>query len=228
MAGSLGFSEAMDKAGPSCSSRSRASRYRARRLPGRRHGRPQQPPGPGAGHRGRATTASRSSSRSCPTSELLRYAIDLRSHDRWAGRFHAEHDHYDPLPQNLWAAGPARASPRRPLRRPRRVRRPAGSQLAPARCQGLGQDPGVGHGGHEVGVAVPPGQDVHVEVAGNAGAGGPAQVGADVEAVGPVGGLDGPDRRGDTQTRWPPTLRPDRRSRSPTCRVGMTIRWPLV
>ncbi|HET6966400.1 MAG TPA: elongation factor G [Acidimicrobiales bacterium] len=39
-----------------------------------------------------------------PTSEILRYAIDLRSLTGGRGRFHAEHDHYDPLPQNLWAS----------------------------------------------------------------------------------------------------------------------------
>jgi elongation factor G len=37
-----------------------------------------------------------------PTSEILRYAIDLRSMTGGRGRFHAEHDHYDPLPHNLW------------------------------------------------------------------------------------------------------------------------------
>ncbi len=37
-----------------------------------------------------------------PTSEILRYAIDLRSMTGGRGRFHAEHDHYDPLPQSLW------------------------------------------------------------------------------------------------------------------------------
>jgi len=37
-----------------------------------------------------------------PTSEILRYAIDLRSMTGGRGTFHAEHDHYDPLPQNLW------------------------------------------------------------------------------------------------------------------------------
>ena len=37
-----------------------------------------------------------------PTSELLRYAIDLRSLTGGRGRFTAEHDHYDLLPQHLW------------------------------------------------------------------------------------------------------------------------------
>ncbi|MGH9124461.1 MAG: elongation factor G [Acidimicrobiales bacterium] len=37
-----------------------------------------------------------------PTSELLRYAIDLRSITGGRGRFSVEHDHYDPLPQHLY------------------------------------------------------------------------------------------------------------------------------
>jgi elongation factor G len=37
-----------------------------------------------------------------PTSEIVRYAIDLRSMTGGRGSFHAEHDHYDPLPHNLW------------------------------------------------------------------------------------------------------------------------------
>ncbi|HTW07577.1 MAG TPA: elongation factor G [Acidimicrobiales bacterium] len=37
-----------------------------------------------------------------PTSELVRYAIDLRSLTGGRGRFRARHDHYDMMPQNLW------------------------------------------------------------------------------------------------------------------------------
>jgi elongation factor G len=37
-----------------------------------------------------------------PTSEIVRYAIDLRSMTGGRGGFRAEHDHYDPLPHNLW------------------------------------------------------------------------------------------------------------------------------
>ncbi len=37
-----------------------------------------------------------------PTSELVRYAIDLRSLTGGRGRFKARHDHYDVMPQNLW------------------------------------------------------------------------------------------------------------------------------
>jgi hypothetical protein len=36
-----------------------------------------------------------------PTSELRRYAVDLRSLSRGRGTFHAEHDRYDVLPENL-------------------------------------------------------------------------------------------------------------------------------
>ncbi|MCU1373451.1 MAG: fusA [Actinomycetia bacterium] len=36
-----------------------------------------------------------------PTSELLRYAIDLRSITGGRGSFHVHHDHYDPVPANL-------------------------------------------------------------------------------------------------------------------------------
>jgi elongation factor G len=39
-----------------------------------------------------------------PTSEVLRYAIDLRSMTGGRGRFTVAHDHYDPLPQHLWAS----------------------------------------------------------------------------------------------------------------------------
>src|SRR3954469_18654337 len=48
----------------------------------------------------------------------------------------------------------------------------------------LRDDADVGDDGHEVGVAVPAGDDVLVEVAGNACAGAAAQVDADVEALG--------------------------------------------
>jgi elongation factor G len=36
-----------------------------------------------------------------PTSEVLRYAIDLRSLTGGRGRFTATHDHYDPVPTHL-------------------------------------------------------------------------------------------------------------------------------
>ena len=36
-----------------------------------------------------------------PTSEVMRYAIDLRSLTGGRGRFTLEHDHYDLLPSHL-------------------------------------------------------------------------------------------------------------------------------
>jgi elongation factor G len=36
-----------------------------------------------------------------PTSEVLRYSIDLRSLTQGRGRFTATHSHYDPLPAHL-------------------------------------------------------------------------------------------------------------------------------
>ena len=36
-----------------------------------------------------------------PTSEIMRYAIDLRSITGGRGRFTVEHDHYDLMPQHL-------------------------------------------------------------------------------------------------------------------------------
>jgi elongation factor G len=36
-----------------------------------------------------------------PTSEMARYAIELRSLTGGRGRFHAVHDHYDVLPAHL-------------------------------------------------------------------------------------------------------------------------------
>ncbi|MGH9121813.1 MAG: elongation factor G, partial [Acidimicrobiales bacterium] len=37
-----------------------------------------------------------------PTSEMLRYAIDLRSMTGGRGTFSLVHDHYDPMPSHLW------------------------------------------------------------------------------------------------------------------------------
>jgi elongation factor G len=41
---------------------------------------------------------------SVPTSEILRYAIDLRSMTHGRGRFEVAHSHYDPVPTHLAAA----------------------------------------------------------------------------------------------------------------------------
>ena len=73
-------------------------------------------------------------------------------------------------------------------RRSASARRLAASRSSVA--EALGQHPGLGDRGHEVGVAVPAGQHVHVQVAGHAGARGPPDVGADVDAVGPVRALE--------------------------------------
>src|SRR5579875_237628 len=73
-----------------------------------------------------------------------------------------------------------------------RRRRPRLPHPPGARVERLRQDARAGHGGHEVRVARPPGDGVHVEVTGDAGAGGPTEVDADVDPVGPVGG---PQRR---------------------------------
>ena len=122
-----------------------------------------------------------------PTSEILRYAIDLRSMTGGRGGFHAEHDHYDPLPHNLWdqvkreptATEPAPPGDNgcrsfasslgrgRPARRPAtRLRRGQAARTFPAETgRASGRTRVLGDRGHEVGVAVPPGQDVHVEVA---------------------------------------------------------------
>lgn len=64
--------------------------------------------------------------------------------------------------------------------------------MLPHCLEGLGEDSGVAEDGHEVGVAVPARDDVEVEVAGDAGAGGFAEVDADVEAVGLEGFLEEP------------------------------------
>ena len=41
-----------------------------------------------------------------PTSEILRYTIDLRSHTGGRGRFTARHSHYDPVPTHLAGEAP--------------------------------------------------------------------------------------------------------------------------
>ena len=57
----------------------------------------------------------------------------------------------------------------------------AAVQPLPARGEGLGEHAGVGHGRHEVGVALPSGHGVQVQVPGNARPGRLAQVGPEVE-----------------------------------------------
>ncbi len=56
---------------------------------------------------------------------------------------------------------------------------------------GLGDDADVGEDGHEVDVAVPAGDDVGVDMAGDSGAGDFTDVDADVEALGVHGAIEG-------------------------------------
>ncbi len=72
-----------------------------------------------------------------------------------------------------------------------------------------------GDGAHEVGVAVPPGDEMNVQVLEHAGACGAAQVDPDVDAVRAGRPRSGPSRRGgrapSTRPALPPTSRPGRR-----------------
>ena len=70
---------------------------------------------------------------------------------------------------------------------PSATRRGTFSQLV---RRSSGRTRGLGHGRHEVRVARPPRQHVHVHVPGDAGAGRAPEVQADVDAVGRVGGLE--------------------------------------
>ena len=68
--------------------------------PGRHHGRPQRQarPHPGTGSVGNGEVEIVAL---VPTSEILRYAIDLRSITGGRGRFSSRHSHYDPVPPQL-------------------------------------------------------------------------------------------------------------------------------
>jgi elongation factor G len=102
MAGSLGFKEAMAKAGPvllepiSLLEVTVPSSYQGDVMGdlNARRGRVQ---GTEQGNEGESIVTAL-----VPTSEILRYAIDLRSLTGGRGRFQVSHDHYDPLPQHLW------------------------------------------------------------------------------------------------------------------------------
>jgi elongation factor G len=104
MAGSLAFREGMEKAGPILLepiSRLEVfvpSAYQGDVM-GDLNGRRGRVQGTESGNNGESIVTAL-----VPTSEILRYAIDLRSMTGGRGRFHAEHDHYDPLPQHLWAS----------------------------------------------------------------------------------------------------------------------------
>ena len=101
MAGSLGFKEAMSKAGPvllepiSVVEVTVPTQYQGDVMGdlNSRRGRVQGTEAVGNGEQ--TITAQ------VPTSEILRYAIDLRSITGGRGRFTVAHDHYDPLPAHL-------------------------------------------------------------------------------------------------------------------------------
>ncbi len=101
MAGSLGFKEAMAKAGPvllepiSLLEVTVPTQYQGDVMGdlNSRRGRVQGTEAVGNGEQ--TITAQ------VPTSEILRYAIDLRSVTGGRGRFVVQHDHYDPIPSHL-------------------------------------------------------------------------------------------------------------------------------
>ena len=103
MAGSLGFKEAMAKAGPvilepvSLVEVTVPASYQGDVMGdlNSRRGRVQ---GTESGNDGEQIIVAL-----VPTSEIMRYAIDLRSLTGGRGRFTAQHDHYDLLPQNLYS-----------------------------------------------------------------------------------------------------------------------------
>jgi elongation factor G len=103
MAGAIGFREAMEKAGPvilepvSRIEVTVPSAYQGDVM-GDLNGRRGRVQGTESGNNGESIVTAL-----VPTSEILRYAIDLRSMTGGRGRFHADHDHYDTLPQNLWS-----------------------------------------------------------------------------------------------------------------------------
>ena len=102
MAGSIGFKEAMAKAEPILLEPvSELVVLAPEAQPGRHHGRPQLQARAHPGVERRPATARSRSWRSVPTSEVLRYAIDLRSMTGGRGRFTATHSHYDPVPAHL-------------------------------------------------------------------------------------------------------------------------------
>jgi elongation factor G len=102
MAGSIGFKEAMAKAGPvmlepiSLLEVTVPMAYQGDVMGdlNSRRGRVQ---GTEQGNDGEQVVVAM-----VPTSELMRYAIDLRSLTGGRGRFTMQHDHYDLLPQQLW------------------------------------------------------------------------------------------------------------------------------
>jgi elongation factor G len=101
MAGSIGFKEAMAKAAPvllepiSLLTVTVPIEYQGD-IMGDLNSRRGRVQGTEAGADGEQTITAL-----VPTSEIMRYAIDLRSITGGRGRFATEHDHYDVLPSNL-------------------------------------------------------------------------------------------------------------------------------
>ena len=108
MAGSLGFKEAMAKAGPVMLEPISLIEVTVPvRLPGRRDGRPQRPAGARCRAPRSATGGEQIITALVPTSEIMRYAIDLRSLTGGRGRFDG-----GPRPLRRAAPAPWRASSR--------------------------------------------------------------------------------------------------------------------
>ena len=120
-----------------------------------------------------------------PTSELTRYAVDLRALTGGRGSFTVDYDHYDAVPEHL-VASIAQVGCLAP--------RPCPGQLLPRNLQCFGHDPRPGDSRHEVRVARPSRENMEMDVGRDARAGGSTQVGPHVEPVGVIGRLNGRDR----------------------------------
>lgn len=59
-------------------------------------------------------------------------------------------------------------------------------QAFPSDVEGFGEDSGFAYDGQEIGVGHPAGQDVHVDVSGDAGTSGLADIHAQIDSVGMV------------------------------------------
>jgi hypothetical protein len=64
------------------------------------------------------------------------------------------------------------------------------AKAAPGYIESLGEDPSLSGDGHEIGITNPAWEHVHVDVTGDSGASGFAQIHAQVDAVGMVGGAE--------------------------------------
>ena len=78
----------------------KVSRHRARRVYGRRHRRPEQPPRPD--HRAwRPVTGAQQIDAYVPLAEMFGYATDLRSRTQGRGQYTMEPSHYIEIPKNI-------------------------------------------------------------------------------------------------------------------------------